>query len=58
MVGAASSLRGANGSRERAPYDRLRDDDPSRRRKKQWIVSSQVLLAMTATEVRGVDYEA
>jgi hypothetical protein len=43
---------------ERAPDDRLRDDNPSRRRKKQWIVSSQVLLAMTATEVRGVDYEA
>jgi hypothetical protein len=43
---AAPSLR-ANGSRERAPDDRLREAIQCR--KEDWIASSQELLAMTAT---------
>jgi hypothetical protein len=40
------SLR-ANGSRECAPDDRLREAIHSHRGKKVWIASSQALLAMT-----------
>jgi hypothetical protein len=64
---AASSLRGANGSRERAPTDERKSarvemtgsaTKQSIAPPKEWIASSQVLLAMTVTEVRTVDYEA
>jgi hypothetical protein len=41
-------LRGANGSRESAPDDRLRDEAIHILAEKDWIASSQVLPAMTA----------
>jgi hypothetical protein len=44
-----SSLR-ANGSRERAPDDRLREAIQSGA-KQDWIASSQVLLAMTGGSI-------
>jgi hypothetical protein len=47
------SLR-ANGSRECAPDDRLREAIHGATRKKEWIASSQVLLAMTAGQAFAI----
>jgi hypothetical protein len=48
----STSLR-ANGSRECAPDDRLREAIHFDKAKKEWIASSQGLLAMTLTELRS-----